>query len=271
MLPEKMTVRPYRRGPTSGLRSPTVHVLVASDLHYVLPQLDWILEQAPGYDAVCLVGDLLDVSSRVEPETQIVVVEEYLRRLASVTEVVVCSGNHDLTARNRHGEKHAAWIEDAAGDHITTDWGTLELPGVRITVVPWWDGPLTRADVSVFLAEAARDRPATWVWLYHFPPDDSATSWVGTKHIGDGDLTAWIAAHRPDLVLTGHIHESPFSVGGSWMSWSGSTCVVNPGRQRGPLPAHVIVDLESGRADWWSLAGSEARHIDGGALVDQDQ
>lgn len=238
-----------------------MRALVVSDLHYTLPQLDWVVGQAPQYDVVCLVGDLLDVSSRVPPETQIVVVGEYLHRLASVTDVVVCSGNHDLTARNVHGEKHAPWIEEAAAEGLTVDWGGLELDDVRITAVPWWDGPRTRDDVSSFLADAARDRPANWVWLYHFPPDGSSTSWVGTKHIGDRDLTAWIDEHRPDLVLTGHIHDSPFREGGSWIAELGDTWVINAGTQPGPIPAHAIIDTTAGTADWWSPYGQEQRQL----------
>ena len=31
----------------------------------------------------------------------------------------------------------------------------------------------------------------------------------------------------------------------------------NPGRQSGPVPAHIEVDLDAATATWWSLAGTE--------------
>lgn len=232
-----------------------MQLLVASDLHYALPQLDWILDQAVGVDAVVLAGDLLDVSSPVPLESQIVVIRTYLRNLAERTTTVVCSGNHDLSARNGHGEKSAPWIEACRDDGVIVDGQCLDVGDVRITVCPWWDGPATRADVASQLERDGRDRPRRWVWIYHYPPTETPVSWVGNRYIGDDDLHAWIHEHGPDLVLTGHIHDSPFLDGGSWIGRLDSTWVINAGRQRGPVPTHAIVDLATGLAEWWSPFG----------------
>ena len=69
-----------------------MQLLLASDLHYALPQLDWIVDQAGDIDAVVLAGDLLDISSNVPLESQIVVMRTYLRELAGRTTAIVCSG-----------------------------------------------------------------------------------------------------------------------------------------------------------------------------------
>ena len=50
----------------------------------------------------------------VEPGTQIVVVRKYLSRLAEMTQLAVCSGNHDLDARTPEGERRATWLGDLA-------------------------------------------------------------------------------------------------------------------------------------------------------------
>lgn len=230
-------------------------MLVASDLHYALPQFDWILDRATDVEAVVLAGDLLDVSSTVPLESQIVVVRAYLRSLAERTTTIVCSGNHDLSARNRHGEKSALWIAACRDDGVIVDGGRFDDHDIRITVCPWWDGPSTRADVAAQLAADSRERPARWIWIYHFPPSDAPVSWTGRQHIGDDDLNGWIDEHRPDLVLTGHIHDSPFIDGGSWLSRLGDSWVVNAGRQRGPIPTHAVIDLTTGLAEWWSPFG----------------
>jgi predicted phosphodiesterase len=78
-----------------------MRILLVSDLHYGLASFDWVLDNAPNFDVVVLAGDHLDVSSLVPLESQIVVVRTYLRKMAELTTVIACSGNHDLTATNR--------------------------------------------------------------------------------------------------------------------------------------------------------------------------
>ncbi len=118
---------------------------------------------------------------------------------------------------------------------------------------------------AVLLAEAvdrqlARDadqRPARWIWVYHWPPLGSSTCWTGKKHYGDPDLVDWIDAHHPDVVLTGHVHQPPFKPEGSWVDRVGSTWVFNPGKQIGSIPARVEVDFGYGDACWVSMLGRE--------------
>ena len=234
-----------------------MRLLLVSDLHYTLRQFDWVLETAADVDAVVVAGDHLDLASGVPLETQIVAVRAWIRTLAGQGTTVVCSGNHDLTARNAHDEKAAPWIEDAAEDGAVVDWATLDHGDVRITVCPWWDGEATRDDVGSQLARDAVDRPTRWIWIYHFPPDGAATSWIGSRHIGDPDLNHWIERFGPDLVLTGHIHDAPFLDGGSWLARLGKTAVGNAGHAPGPVPAHVEIDTTTGRAMWWSPYGSD--------------
>jgi predicted MPP superfamily phosphohydrolase len=84
-----------------------MRILLVSDLHYALKQLDWVVSVAGEYDLVVAAGDLLDISSIVEPDAQIAMMLEYLSRVAAKTPLVVCSGNHDLNDRNQFGERAA--------------------------------------------------------------------------------------------------------------------------------------------------------------------
>jgi len=232
-------------------------LLLVSDLHYALPHFDWVLDQAADFDVVVLAGDQLDLSSAVPLESQIVVIRNYAAKIGQRATAVMCSGNHDLTARNGHGEKSAPWIEASGDDGVACDYTTIDRDDVRITVCPWWDGPKTRDDVDSLLAADAVDRPARWIWIYHYPPDELPVSWVGRRHIGDRDLNGWIEQHQPDLVLTGHIHDSPFLDGGSWLDSLGDSWVINAGSQRGPAPAHAVIDTTEGTAEWWSPFGTD--------------
>src|SRR6267143_1479217 len=161
--------------------------LVVADLHYSLPQFDWLLSAAPQFDLVIFAGDALDVGSSVDFRAQIVVVKKYLSLLSGLTRVILCSGNHDLDERNPEGEKIARWI-------------------------------------------------------------------------GDEELVQWIRSYQPSMVISGHVHQSPFIADGSWFDQLGSTWVFNAGLQPGRPPVHIVLDIDDGTAFWLPL-GSE-QYID---------
>ncbi|HEY5170694.1 MAG TPA: metallophosphoesterase [Acidimicrobiia bacterium] len=235
-----------------------MRILLVSDLHYTLKQLDWLVAAAADYDVVVVAGDLLDIASRVDPDAQIAVVLEYLARIAAKTTVVVCSGNHDLNARNEHGERAAIWLDDARASGVFVDGARVATEEVVISVCPWWDGPLTREVVGEALAaDASEIDGRLWIWVYHAPPDDSPTSWTGRRYYGDADLNVWIDRHRPDLVLCGHVHQSPFADGGGWAHRIGTTWVVNSGQERGPVPTRIVIETGERRARWVSSVGFE--------------
>jgi Icc-related predicted phosphoesterase len=241
-----------------------MRILLVSDLHYTLKQLDWVVSVASAYDLVVVAGDHLDIASIVEPDAQIAVVLEYLSRIASKTTVVACSGNHDLNARNQHDERAARWLEAAGASGVFVDGTRLVTEHTFVTVCPWWDGPLTREAVDAQLAAdglLVGDR--RWIWVYHAPPDASPTSWTGKRHYGDEDLVRWVEQHRPDMVLCGHVHQSPFASEGAWIDRIGSTLIFNAGRQIGPVPAHIELDIEAELARWSSLAGVDERAFAG--------
>ena len=236
--------------------------LLVSDLHYTLKQLDWVHQVAERFDLVVIAGDHLDISSVVALEAQIVVLLKYLERVNSKTRLLVSSGNHDLNAENAADEKVAAWMSRVHSLGVVTDGESYQDEGILFTVCPWWDGPVTRAQVEAQLAADAEKEKSQWAWVYHSPPDQSPTSWGGKKHFGDCDVVEWIHRFQPAMVFTGHIHQSPFRQGGSWVDRIGSTWIFNTGRQIGPIPCHCIIDTEAQKALWFSLAGSEYVDLD---------
>jgi Icc-related predicted phosphoesterase len=234
-----------------------MRLLLVSDLHYALRQLDWVARRAPDFDVVVLAGDQLDIASAVPLDAQVALFEAFLERLGRTTTVVVCSGNHDLDGPDEHGEQTARWIAELAAPNVIADGATVDVAGALLTVCPWWDGPLARQRVDAQLERDARRDVRPWIWVYHWPPTGSPTTWTGSGYYGDQDLAGWIARHEPDLVLAGHVHEPPFREGGSWVDRIGRTWVFNPGRQIGPEPAHVEIDLAARVACWRWLEGAE--------------
>jgi Icc-related predicted phosphoesterase len=238
-----------------------MRILLVSDLHYSLPQLDWVTGAAPNFDLVVMAGDHLDLASSVALDAQIVVIVRYLKLLASLGTVAVSSGNHDLTGPDAFGEQAALWLAEARQVGVATDGDSVFIGDTLITICPWWDGPVGRAAVQAQLRADAARRPARWVWVYHWPPVGSPTCWTGKRHYGDADLVGWIADHRPDVVLTGHVHEPPFKPAGSWADRIDDTWVFNPGRQIGPIPTRIELDLDTGSVEWTSMLGSESLQL----------
>ncbi|WOH80822.1 metallophosphoesterase family protein [Bradyrhizobium sp. BEA-2-5] len=234
--------------------------LVVADLHYSLPQFDWLLAAAPQFDLVIFAGDALDIGSIVDFRAQIVVVTKYLSRLADLTRVIFCSGNHDLDERNPEGEKIARWVAGIREFGIACDGDSLVIGDTMFTVCPWWDGPLVKARIDEQLRTAAAMPHRRWIWAHHAPPADSPTSWGGKRFFGDVELVQWIMQYQPSMVISGHVHQSPFITGGSWFDRLGQTWVFNTGLQPGRPPTCIVLDLDADKAFW--LAAGEAQWID---------
>jgi Icc-related predicted phosphoesterase len=237
-------------------------MLFVADLHYALKQFDWLIANAAKDDPIAIGGDLLSLSSALELDVQIVVVEKYLHRLSQRTRVLVSSGNHDLDACNPAGEGVARWLREIKTNNLFVDGDTVEFGGVRVTICPWWDGPVSRAEVEAQLArEADNPHHGPWLWLHHAAPAGSRVCWTGRRFAGDEVLLTWIKRFNPDMVLCGHVHNAPFYPKGSWVDRIGKTWVFNPGRQPGPCPARIVLDLDAQSGEWISLEGRSVRQL----------
>ena len=237
--------------------------LFVSDLHYSLPQFDWLLQVADKYDLVIFAGDALDVGSLVDFRAQTLVVRKYLQRLAGMTRLVFCSGNHDLDSRTEAGEKVARWIDDIRKLNIACDDDCLVIEDTLFSIFPWWDGPMVRDRLIAQLeADSRRREGRNWVWVHHAPARGSPTSWSGKQSLGDTDLSQWIAQYNPHVVVSGHIHQSPFVKDGSWADLIGETWVFNAGHQFGAPPAYIVLDTSVREAVWVSAMGAQLVRLD---------
>lgn len=240
-----------------------MRILLVSDLHYTLPQLDWVVRAAPSYDLLVIAGDHLDVSSAVSLDAQSLVLLRYFKLMRPAGPLLLASGNHDLSGADANGERAALWLPESRRAGLYLDGDSLTVGDTLITVCPWWDGPAGRAELERQLDAQAPHRAARWIWVYHWPPLGSPTCWTGRRDYGDADLAGWIARYRPEMVLAGHVHQAPFKPAGGWADKvGGHTWVFNSGRQIGPVPTHIVIDLDAGSATWRSLMGEESLQLD---------
>lgn len=240
--------------------------LVVADLHYSLPQFDWLLAAAPEFDLVILAGDALDIGSFVDFRAQIVVVKKYLSLLAGRTRVILCSGNHDLDERSPEGEKISRWVGEVRDLGIACDGDNLTVGDTFFTVCPWWDGPLVKQRIEDQLRDAEAQRLKRWIWVHHAPPANSPTSWGGKRFFGDVELVQWIARYQPSMVISGHVHQSPFIPDGSWFDRLGDTWVFNAGLQPGRPPVFIVLDIDEGEAFWLSAEAGQSIDLKGPLL-----
>lgn len=236
-------------------------ILFVADLHYTLKQFDWLIASAGGYDLVIIGGDLLDLSSSLDFDLQIVVVEKYLHEIQRKTRLLVSSGNHDGDSRNSAGESVAHWLHLTKEKGLFVDGDSAVFGTTRITACPWWNGPFSRDELEKLLTREAQKTKRRWLWSHHAPPSYSPVSWSGKRFVGDEILREWINRFEPDLVLSGHIHNAPFYPEGSWIHRIGKTWVFNPGRQIGPRPTSIGLDLEAMTVEWTSFEGHSIRHL----------
>jgi Icc-related predicted phosphoesterase len=236
-------------------------MLFAADLHYTLKQLDWLVANAGRYDLVIIGGDLLDLGSALDFDVQIVVVEKYLHRIRRHAPLLVSSGNHDGDSRNAADESVAEWLLLSRADGLYVDGESAVFGDLRVTACPWWDGPTSRAELAMLLEREAATNTGRWIWSHHAPPAGARVCWSGKNFLGDPYLLEWINRFKPDLVLSGHIHNAPFYPEGSWIDRIGHTWVFNPGRQPGPIPTHLNLDLDAMSAEWIAAEGESIRQL----------
>ena len=112
-----------------------MRILLVSDLHYALPQFDWVVRTSPHFDLVVLAGDHMDVGSPVSLDTQSVVLLCYFTLARPGKSLVVASGNHDLTGMDRHGERAALWLPESRRAGIALDGDSLMLGDTLVTMM----------------------------------------------------------------------------------------------------------------------------------------
>ena len=107
-----------------------MRIPLVSDLHYDLPQLDWVVHVAPDFDLVVLAGDHLDITSGLSLDAQSAVILKYLGLLQAVARVAVTSGNHELSGPDPDGEQTAGTASSARPQWVWVyHWLPCESPG----------------------------------------------------------------------------------------------------------------------------------------------
>jgi hypothetical protein len=115
-------------------------ILVTADLHYQRPWFDWLIREASRFEAVLIAGDFLDMFSAESRTAQAREAQNWLRHLSELTNVAICSGNHDNVGRQITWDRAliSEWLAELGQvPSIITDGCTRVLDNVIITTVPY--------------------------------------------------------------------------------------------------------------------------------------
>jgi len=225
-------------------------VLITTDLHYRAAWFEWLIREASHFDAVFIAGDFLDIFIAEPQTTQAADVQLWLRRLAKVTKLAICSGNHDNAGVQvvRDRAPVYEWLADLSRvPNLIADGCTRLVDNIIVTTVPYYCTPVQKAVWLDRGASLRKSRPeCKWVVLHHVPPP-LRQSPMG-EEVEAGEL---LNTYQPDFFISGHIHNLPFEPGNDWRMQVNRTVVIVPGQLPGaPFPNHVIIDLPSGEGRW---------------------
>ena len=115
-------------------------ILVTVDLHYREHWYAWLLDRAEDYDLICIAGDLLDIFKSEPRMVQARAVSRWVRELAKVTHVAICSGNHDNAGRQISADRAPVyeWLVALGREpKVITDGATHILDDLIITTLPY--------------------------------------------------------------------------------------------------------------------------------------
>jgi predicted phosphodiesterase len=224
-------------------------ILITADLHYREHWFRWLLGRAADCDLICIAGDLLDMFKSEPRMVQAREVSRWIRELAKVTWVAICSGNHDNAGRQISADRAPVyeWLVALGREpKIITDGVTQTVNDLIVTTVPYH---CSKEQKSVWLDRGStlrRQREVPWVVLNHVPP----STYPGSTG-EEAEAAILLQTYRPEYFISGHSHQFPYFAGSSWAQRIGGANVLVPGQLlTAPFPNHIVLNTESGEASW---------------------
>ena len=148
-------------------------ILITADVHFRQHWFRWLIEEGASYDLICIAGDLLDMFGSEPRIAQAREVSRWIRELAKVARVAICSGNHDNAGRQTSLDRAPVyeWLAALGKEpKIITDGMTELVNDLIVTTVPYH---CSKEQKSVWLDRGntiRRQRGSQWLVLQNVPP-----------------------------------------------------------------------------------------------------
>lgn len=181
-------------------------------------------------------------------------------------EVYLILGNDDIIENEavvkRMHERGTIRLIDRRPVEIGSGYRIAGYPFVRDSHGRFYAGwEKSEEDIQTELADLEHEAgdPLKTVFVVHTPPAYTALDQsFGDQHFGSQGVREWLRQGPKKLVLSGHIHESPF-VGGQWRETVDGTPCIQPGAWHDEDVCAAVVDLDDPSDAEWIADRSKIR------------
>lgn len=181
-------------------------------------------------------------------------------------EVYLILGNDDVVENEavvkRMHERGTIRLIDRRPVEIGSGYRIAGYPFVRDSHGKFYAGwEKSEEDIQAELEDLEHEAgdPLKTVFVVHTPPAYTALDQsFGDRHFGSQGIREWLRQGPKKLVLSGHIHESPF-VGGQWRETVDGTPCIQPGAWHDEEVCAAVVDLDDPTDAEWIVDRSKIR------------
>ena len=191
-----------------------MRILLVSDLHYTLKQLDWVVvgrgRLRPRRGGRRPPRHRLVRRARRADRRRARVPRPHGRRRPRSSRARATTTSTPATS-SASAPRCGSTARARAG--VLVDGARIATDDVLVTVCPWWDGPRTREQVDRALAADAAGgrRPHRGSGCTTRRPTSRRRAGPASATTATPTSTRGSTQHQPDLVLCGHVHQSPFA------------------------------------------------------------
>lgn len=136
--------------------------------------------------------------------------------------------------------KHLACPQQFCGQGVTVDEAGEFVP-LENLVAHLSAKPSIEQELNHLKEQLVDDEMARSIWMIHQPPSELGMDICGNgQRVGSPAVLKFAAANQPLLGCSGHIHESPYQIGGNWIGRIGKTVWLQPGQVDANLHFAVV-------------------------------
>ncbi len=205
-------------------------IISFGDVHEDTNNLAKMKSTLESADIVVISGDLTNCQGMAEAKKVVNAVKAYNKR------VLVQYGNMDTPDVDTYLSKEG--INLHGNGFVIEDVGIFGCGGSSPTPFNT-PSEISDEDIGKYLIRGyGKVKDARWkVMVCHTPPKDTATDTIrGGIHVGSSTVRDFILKYKPDICITGHIHESRGT------DKVGDTLVLNAGMLRDGWHVEVVTD-----------------------------
>ncbi|HHT9109235.1 MAG TPA: metallophosphoesterase [Candidatus Wunengus sp. YC63] len=207
-------------------------IISFGDVHEDTNNLIKIKSELENADLIVISGDLTNYHGKVEAKKVLESIEKYNKHLLAQY------GNLDQPEVNEYLTGEGVNLH--GNGYVFGDVGIFGCGGSSPTPFNT-PSEITESDIKNYLTHGySKVKDAKWkIMVCHTPPKDTAIDIVRSGiHVGSGIVRDFIVQHKPDVCISGHIHES------RGKDKVGDTIVLNAGMFRDGWYIEINIDKE---------------------------